>query len=364
MLKRAFAAAAVCAALVTVFDLSTAEAQAAPKYRYDQKIMADPPAGPPPLKKRMAVSRLDDSTTVEDSPFGTLDPTTQKKYQNDDINSPLAKDLAVIRNGFTERLITALFATDRFIVVERRDVHKILREQDFAKTDRMSRIGSIAQGEMLSSQYFVTGLITLDHGEGLDTTSDSEVEMRLNIPGSRFSTTLGSGRAAPTDGGSTEESAGATMGDRSLLGDIKFQCPRNPRVPPRFAFHMRVYDVSTSQIVSAVRVSADNQWCLIKAGVQRMVTQMEKFPWRTRVTAVEGDRIVVEGGRDVNMSHGYRLAHESPSARSAASPARPTSELEIIEVSDATSIASPIAATRNADIRAGDWVVQTTAPVR
>ena len=364
MVKRACAVAAMGAAMVGAVDLSAVEAQAAPTYRYDQKIMADPPAGPPALKKRIAVSRFDDSTTVEDSPFGTLDPVTQKKYQNDDINSPLAKDLAVIRGGFTERLITALFATDRFIVVERRDIHKILREQDFAKSDRMSKVGNIAQGEMLSSQYFVTGLITLGHGEALDTTSDSEVEMPINIPGSRYTTTLGSGKAAPADGSSTEQTTGATMGDRSLLGDVKFQCWRNPKTPPRFAFHMRVYDVSTSQIVSAVRVSADNQWCLIKAGVQRMVTQIDKFPWRARVTAVEGDRVVVEGGRDVNMGHGYRLAHQAPTSRSGASAARSASELEIIEVSDATSIAAPVGATGKTDIRAGDWVIQTVAPAR
>ncbi len=364
MRRRTLAAAAVVA-LAAGFAAGPADAQAPPKYRYDQKIMADPAAGPPALKKRIAVARFDDSATVEDSPFGTLDPVTLKKYQNDDINSPLAKDLAVIRGGFTERLITALFATDRFIVVERRDIHKILREQDFAKSDRMSKVGNIGQGEMLSSQYFVTGLITLGHGEALDTTSDSEVETRINIPGSRFSTTLGSGRAEPRDGSSTETSAGASMGDRSLLGDISFECRRvDPRVPPRFAFHMRVYDVSTSQIVSAVRVSADNQWCLIKAGVQRMVTQMEKFPWRTRVTAVDGGRVVLDGGRDVSMSHGYRLAHQLPTARGTAQPGRGNAELEIVDVSDTTSIAAPINPAGATDIRPGDWVIHTVAPTR
>jgi hypothetical protein len=43
----------------------------------------------------------------------------------------------VIRAGFTERLVTALFATERFVVIERRDLHKILREQDFAKKVRV-----------------------------------------------------------------------------------------------------------------------------------------------------------------------------------------------------------------------------------
>ena len=336
-----------------------AGAQQAPKYRYDQKIMADPSSGPPALKKRIAVARFDDSTTVEDSPFGVLDPQTLKKHQNDDINSVLSKDLAVLRQGFTERLITALFATDRFTVMERRDIHKILREQDFAKTERVSPSSALPQRETLSAQYIVTGLITLDHGEATDPSSDSEVELAIPIPGSRFRTTVGSGRATSTDPGATEEGAeGPTMGDRSLLGDAKFECRRaNPRLPAKYAFHLRVYDVSTSQIVSAVRVSADNQWCLIKAGVQRMITQMEKFSWKTRVVAVDGDRVVVDGGRDVNMDFSYRLVHQ-PSQRPSAAIVRP-SELSVVEINDVTSVTRPVSAAPNAEIRPGDWVTSS-----
>ncbi len=334
-------------------------AQSPPRYRYEQKIMADPSAGPAPLKKRLAVARFDDSTTVEDSPFGVLDPQTLKKHQNDDINSALSKDLAVIRNGFTERLVTALFATDRFVVIERRDLHKILREQDFAKTDRVAKSSALPQGEVLAAQYIVTGVVTLDHGEATDPSSDSEVEMAIPIPGSRFRTTLGSGRATSSDPGATEGQAteGPTMGDRSLLGDAQFECRRaNPRMPARYAFHLRVYDVSTSQIVSALRVSADSQWCLIKAGVQRMIAQMDKFPWKSRVVAVEGDRVVVEGGRDVNMDFTSRLVHQ-PTRRPSEGAAGRSSELSVVEIHDVSSVTRAVRAGANAEIRAGDWVV-------
>ena len=351
---------ATVAATCTV-ALAQAAPQAAPKrYRYEQKIMADPPPASIALKKRIAVTRFDDSTTVEDSPFGVNDPDTKKKHQNDDINSTLSKDIAVIRYGFTERLVTALFATDKFIVVERRDIHKILREQDFAKGDRMARANALAQGEMLSSQYLVTGAITFDQGEGADITSDSEVEIAVPIPGSRFRTTVGSGQTVPSDVGATGEGQAdaPTMGDRSMLTDAKFECRRRPGVPPKYAFHMRVYDASTSQIVSAVRVSADTQWCLIKAAVQRMTTQMDKSPWKTRVTAVNGDRVQIDGGRDVNMDFGYRLTHQ-PSVQPAADRSRPagSSELQLLEINDVSSVARPVAASSGPDIRVGDWVV-------
>lgn len=349
---------AVVAGVVGRTGPAAAQSPAAPKFRYEQKLMPDPSSGPPPLKKRIAVARFDDSTTVEDSPFGVLDPETLKKHQNDDINSALSKDLAVIRQGFTERLVTALFATDRFIVIERRDLHKILREQDFGKTDRVAKPTAVPLGETLAAQYIVTGVVTLDHGEGSDTTSDSEVEMSIPIPGSRFRTTVGSGQATSTDPGATEGQAGEgpTMGDRSLLGDVKFECRRaNPRLPTRFAFHLRVYDVSTSQVVSAVRVSADSQWCLVKAGVQRMISQMDKFPWRSRVTAVDGDRVVVDGGRDVNMDYSSRLIHQ-PTPRQGEPTPRP-SELTVVEIHDASSVTRPVATAANGAIRPGDWVV-------
>lgn len=361
------AAAALLAALFLPAGAQSAAPQ--PKFNYQQKIMADPPSGPPPLKKRLAVARFDDSTAVEDSPFGVMDAATFKKHQNDDINSTISKDLAVIRHGFTERMITTLFATDRFTVVERRDIHKILREQDFAKTDRMAQTPKLPQGEVLSAQYIVTGIITLDHGEGLDTTSDAEVQLSIPIPGSRFRTTVGSGRATAAEPGATEGAGGPDrpgMGDRSLLDtDAQFECPRDRRVPPRYAFHMRVYDVASSQIVSAIRVSANTQWCLIKAGVSRMIVQMDKFPWKTRVTAVEGDRVAIEGGRDVNMGPGYRFAHQ-PAAGGDRPLRIPTAatELSVVEVYDLASIVRPVVQAPPDAIRPGDWVVFTPSGSR
>jgi hypothetical protein len=332
-----------------------------PKFRYDQKIMADPPAGPPPLKKRITIARFEDSTTIEDSPFGVLDKDTLLKHQNDDLSSPLSKELATVRVGFTERLITALFATDRFVVIERQDIHKILREVDFSKTERVAQATAVPQGEILSGQYIVTGVITLDHGEAGDTTSDAEVQVSIPIPGSRFRIAVGSGRTMSADPGSTEGQGtdSASSGDRSIFRDMTFECRRaNPTVPSRFVLHLRVYDVASSQIVSAVRVGADNQWCLIKAAVQRMVVQMDRFPWKSRVAAVEGQRVLVEGGRDVNMSHGYRLVHQptTPAGTSNRMPVAQT-DLSVIEVHDTASVATRGMIITTGEIRPGDWVV-------
>jgi hypothetical protein len=214
---------------------------------------------------------------------------------------------------------------------------------------------------MLSAQYIVTGMVTLDHGEGMDTTSDSEVEMNIPIPGSRFGTRVGSGGAAAAPGATEGDSADQpAAGERSLLGDAKFDCPRFRRVPPRFALHLRVYDVSTSQVVAAARVSADNQWCLVKASVQRMVTQMQKFPWKTRVAAVSGERVIIEGGRDVNLGHGVRLQHQvtgTPSEVASRMAQGAPPELQVVEVQETASVVRPLVSAPDLGIRPGDWVV-------
>lgn len=361
--------ALVCLGGIMGSAINWAAAQTPPppkRYRYDQKNMADTSTASPPLKKRIAVARFDDSVAVDESPFGTLDPVTAKKHQNDDINSPLSNDLAVIRRGFTERLITAMFATDRFVVIERRDIHKILREQEFARSGRTSPAGAIPTNEVLSAQYILTGMVTANQGESEDTSSDSDVEMALPIPGSAYRIGVGSGRATGADPGATEVRGAETQvaGDRSILDkEAEFNCPRASRSrPATYAVHLRVYDVTTSQIVSAVRASADSQWCLIKAAVSRLVNQMEKFPWKTRVAAVEGNQVIIEGGRDVNMSHGARLTHLAPHGREvlSRSPLGP-GELSVVEVREVTSVVRPISRPDVLGIQAGDWMVQNPA---
>jgi hypothetical protein len=169
----------------------------------------------------------------------------------------------------------------------------------------------------------------------------------------------------PSDGGQSASvppgpsDSGQQGGGASVFASQQFDCPRDFRRPPRYALHLRVYDVSTSQIVSAVRVSADNQWCLVKAAVQRMVTQMEKFPWKTRVASVTADRIVLDGGKDVNMSYDFRFAHQAGADRTlqAAGPDPEPTLLTVSYVGDVATVARPSRPGAAPDIKTGDWVV-------
>jgi len=100
-----------------------------------------------------------------------------------------------------------------------------------------------------------------------------------------------------------------------------------------------------------------------------VVAQVDKSPWKTRVASLEGGNVVVEGGRDVNMSFEYRLSHQPVPSRGAGSTGEPlrvaSSELAVMEIRDVTSVAKPVVPTPAPDIRPGDWVVfspTTTSP--
>lgn len=77
--------------------------------------------------------------------------------------------------GMAEMLTTALVQTNRFIVLERPEVKKILEEQDFGATDRTTKEGGAQIGKILRAQILVSGAITEfssvvdDQGIGLKT---------------------------------------------------------------------------------------------------------------------------------------------------------------------------------------------------
>jgi len=63
-------------------------------------------------------------------------------------------------DGMAEMLTTALIQSARFIVLERPEVEKILKEQNFAASDRTTGTGGAKLGKVLRAQILVMGAIT------------------------------------------------------------------------------------------------------------------------------------------------------------------------------------------------------------
>jgi len=62
--------------------------------------------------------------------------------------------------GMTEQLTTALMETNRFIVLERQAIDDVLKEQDFAASDRTTKEGGAKTGGIYRSQILIKGAIT------------------------------------------------------------------------------------------------------------------------------------------------------------------------------------------------------------
>ncbi len=65
-----------------------------------------------------------------------------------------------LSEGMVEMLTTSLVQTNRFIVLERPEVGKILEEQDFGASDRTTKEGGAKTGKVLRAQILVSGAIT------------------------------------------------------------------------------------------------------------------------------------------------------------------------------------------------------------
>ena len=65
-----------------------------------------------------------------------------------------------LSEGMEEMLTTSLVQTNRFIVLERPEVKKMLEEQDFGASDRTTKEGGAKIGKVLRAQILVSGAIT------------------------------------------------------------------------------------------------------------------------------------------------------------------------------------------------------------
>jgi len=268
------------------------------------------------LRKRIAVARINDGTKVEGSPFGQSatvqvkkeDGTTEEAQvvvQNDDAQT--RSRMGRIMNGFTERLITNLFETENFIILEREHIHKILREQDFQKNGRVSEETIVKSGRVLGVQYIITGSIFTASGE--------EKDMERNQTDRyRFPNTNWSLKKRDDDKPRAHKFPGSNKRYKDKEKQREFEEKEKEEIKNRvegeagfYALHLRVYDVTTSQVVAASRIVGETQWSLIDGAVNNIVKLLKQEPWKGKVTDIVGNKVYFSGGKDVGMETGRTL---------------------------------------------------------
>ncbi|MBN1492604.1 MAG: hypothetical protein JW938_00505 [Candidatus Omnitrophica bacterium] len=112
------------------------------------------------VKPRIAVARFGDTKNLAANPFsGNIGDTTIDRATNTIITENRDKEPYV---GFTEDIITALVELDKFIVVERKDVTKMLREQGFQASAFAEDVTNKDFGSITGISHVITGTVGID----------------------------------------------------------------------------------------------------------------------------------------------------------------------------------------------------------
>ncbi|MFH1384935.1 MAG: CsgG/HfaB family protein [Candidatus Omnitrophota bacterium] len=107
------------------------------------------------IKPRIAVSRFGDRTAVSGNPFSSFVSETEWDRET---NTRVSTNWDVEDyEGFTEDIISALAETGRFILIERTEISKILREQGFQSSSFADGTPHKDLGELTGVDYLITG---------------------------------------------------------------------------------------------------------------------------------------------------------------------------------------------------------------
>ncbi|HEX9903063.1 MAG TPA: CsgG/HfaB family protein [Acidobacteriota bacterium] len=65
-----------------------------------------------------------------------------------------------VSGGLTDMIVSALFRTNRFIVLERENLDVVMQEQELSKSGAVGKQASIASGELEGASFLVLGAVT------------------------------------------------------------------------------------------------------------------------------------------------------------------------------------------------------------
>ncbi|MCK5161531.1 MAG: hypothetical protein KAQ99_08165 [Candidatus Aureabacteria bacterium] len=195
-------------------------------------------------------------------------------------------------SGMAEMVTTSLANSGSFIVVERQNIQGILQEQDFSASGRTTKAGAPEFGKLLNAQILVSGAVT------------------------EF--------AERSSGGGT----GFTIKGFSFGGSGSFA---------HVAVNVRLYDVTTGQVIASKRVEgkakssgmsigyARSGWGIgtskfkkaplgkatqaaIDVAIAWICAELENVSWQGKVVTVKGEDVYLNCGADSGVQVGDEFA--------------------------------------------------------
>jgi curli biogenesis system outer membrane secretion channel CsgG len=241
--------------------------------------------------------------------------------------------------GLTQMLTTALIEQDRFVVLERAQLDKVIAEQDLHASGRVNPETAVALGRNVGAQVLVSGDIT-------------EFSYQQSSVGSKL----------------------------NIIKDVSKQLgAKVERVTAQVAIDLRIVDAATGEVVQSVRgegkasgtgVSADLTTAsqelaaggnvqtplgqasrqAIERAVAGLAAGMGKVAWSGRVIDVRGNQVYINAGRTLGIRDGMEFDVFAPSqalvdpesGASLGAPDQRTGRLVVIKVTEKYAVARPV----------------------
>ena len=190
-----------------------------------------------------------------------------------------------LSEGMRDLLVDAMLQTDRYTVLTRRELGAVLSEHDLQREPYFRQEGKIQQGRLKNLQYLIKGPVTdFAHVRG----------SALRVLGSTFGIG-GSGNVAVVsvtlyiiDVESGEIVASETMEGTASAGSLDFKTTYQDVVFGGKAFFRTPLGKATQEVM---------ELCLEEIAEVVAVKQ-----WYPSVVKVDGDQVLISGGKDRHMS--------------------------------------------------------------
>jgi curli biogenesis system outer membrane secretion channel CsgG len=191
--------------------------------------------------------------------------------------------------AMTEQLTTALVNTGRFIVLERKALQEVMREQDLGASGRVNKETAAPIGEMTGAEWLIKAAITEFESKKSSTggiigfrrlggigarKAEAFLKMDVRIIDAATGQVIDS---VPAEGRAKRTGAAAVVG----IGDVAVGMLKEDRTP----------------------IGAATREALAKA-INFICDRMEKMPWRGRVMEIEGSEIYLNAGSNMNLKVG------------------------------------------------------------
>ncbi|MBI5193965.1 MAG: hypothetical protein HZA08_11060 [Nitrospirae bacterium] len=245
-----------------------------------------------------------------------------------------------VGRGMSDSLVTALVKTNRFIVIEREQINKIMNEQSFGLSGAVNPDTAAKVGKLIGVGMIVTGGIT----------EFGVKESKLGV-GSL-------GRVLPFGGG-----AGMKTNTARVALDIRFvdtstgQIMVAEKAEGEESSHGVDIDLSIAPSVEFGKEGFDETVIgkasrkAIEQAIEKISSAMENVPWQGSVVKVSGSQIFINTGSDDGRKAGdtfivYRAGEElvdPDTGESLGSQTEKIGKIQITEVKDKRlSIAKPV----------------------